>query len=94
MTYNDEELNDLNYKLALTMDKRNYCEYYLSLLKTKHDIFFTFCNNNYYNLKIIKIHLFIFNLALEFTINAFFFTDDTMHKIYEDKGSFNLIYIF
>ena len=92
MKYNDEELNDLNYNLALRIDKRNYCQYYCSLLKTKHDIFFTFCNNNDYNSKIIKIDLFLFNFALEFTINAFFFTDDTMHKIYEDKGAFNFLY--
>ena len=29
---------------------------------------------------------------MEFTINVFFFSDDTMHKIYEDKGRFNLLY--
>ena len=92
MRYNDEELNDLIYNLALKFDKRNYCQYYYSLLKTKHDILFTFCNNTDYNLKIIKIHLLIFNYSLEFTINAFFFSDDTMHKIYEDKGNFDLIY--
>ena len=26
------------------------------------------------------------------TINSLFFTDDTMHKIYEDKGKFNFLY--
>ena len=45
-----------------------------------------------YNSKIIKIFLFFFSLCLDFTINALFFTDDTMHKIYEDKGKFNLLY--
>ena len=25
-------------------------------------------------------------------MNAIFFNDETMHKIYEDEGSFNLIY--
>ncbi len=29
---------------------------------------------------------------LFFTTNAIFFNDDTMHQIYEDKGSFNLAY--
>ena len=92
MKYNDEELNNLNYNLALKTDKRNYCQYYYSLLKTKHDILSTFLNNNDYNSKIIKVHFLIFNLSLEFTINAFFFSDDTMHKIYEDKGDFDLEY--
>ena len=55
MKHNDEELNGLEYNLALRLDKRNYCQYYLSLLKTNHDIISTFCNNNDYNSKIIKI---------------------------------------
>ena len=92
MKYNDEELNGLEYNLALRLDKRNYCQYYLSLLKTNHDIISTFCNNNDYNSKIIKIDLLIFNFALEFAVNALFFNDDTMHKIYEDNGDYNILY--
>ena len=92
MEYNDEELNGLEYNLALRLDKRNYCQYYLSLIKTNHDIISTFCNNNDYNSKIIKIDLLIFNFALEFAVNVLFFNDDTMHKIYEDNGDFNLLY--
>ena len=45
-----------------------------------------------YNLVSIKISLLIFSFCLFFTINAFFFTDKTMHKIYEDKGIFNFIF--
>ena len=36
--------------------------------------------------------LFFFFLASELSINALFFTDDTMHQIYEDQGSFNFLY--
>ena len=91
ISFNDEELNNLNYELALRYDKRNYCEYYFSLLKTKHAIIFTFCNNTDYNLKIIKIDLFLFNLTLFYFVNTIFFDDKTMHKIYEDKGAFDII---
>ena len=35
---------------------------------------------------------FLFSLALFYCINALFFTDETMHKIYEDEGIFNFIY--
>ena len=90
--YNDEELNNLSYKLAIKIDKRNYCQYYISLLKTKHSIMFTFFNNNDYNSKIIKIDLFLLDFTLFYTINALFFSDNTMHKIYEDKGSYNFLY--
>ena len=92
MTYNDQEINNLPYKLAIKNDKRSYCQYYLSLLKIKHILIFSFYNNNDYNSRIIKIDLFIINFTIYYTVNALFFNDDTMHKIYEDKGSFNIIY--
>ena len=86
------ELNALNYKSAIKLDHRNYCEYYFSLLKNDHPILFSFGSYNDYNSKIIKMFLFFFSFSLDFTVNALFFTDDTMHKIYEDKGKFNILY--
>ena len=91
MAYNDTELNDLEYALARKCDKRTYCQYYFSLLKIKHPLIFTFFNNNDYNSKIIKIDLFIFNFTLFYAINTIFFDDDTMHKIYINKGAFDII---
>ena len=92
MKYNDQELNQLSYNLALKYDMRSYCEYYISLLKTKHNFFFSFCNNDDYNSKIIKINLFFISYAIYYTVNALFFNDATMHKLYEDGGKFNFIY--
>ena len=31
------------------------------------------------------------SFSLYFTINGFFFNDDTMHKVYEDNGSYNFL---
>ena len=45
-----------------------------------------------YNSKIVKIDLFFINFSLNFTVNALFFDDDTMHKIYENKGVLDLDY--
>ena len=45
-----------------------------------------------YNSRIIKIFLFFFSFSSDLTINALFFNDDTMHKIYQDKGKFDLLY--
>ena len=39
----DSELNDLDYKIAIKIDKRTYFQYYLSLIRTKHLLFFSFC---------------------------------------------------
>ena len=88
----DFELNALEYLDAFKLDKRNYCQYYGSLIKYNHPFLFSFGSYNDYNSKIIKMFLFFFSFCLDFAINALFFTDDTMHKIYEDKGKFNFFY--
>ena len=88
----DEEINGLSYNLALKYDKRTYFDYYISLLKTKHNLIFTFCNHTDYNSGIIKLDLFFIGFSIEYTVNALFYNDDTMHKIYESKGQFDLIY--
>ena len=90
--YIDDEINKLSYDLALQYDKRTYCDYYISLLRTKHDFIFSFLYNRDYNSKIIKIDLFIISFAIHYTVNALFFNDDTMHRIYKSKGSFDLEY--
>ena len=90
--YNDYELNNLEYKKAIQIDKRSYLEFYFSLLKRKQLILFTFYTDDDYNSKIIKISLLLFSFALYYTVNALFFNDSTMHKIYEDEGAFNFIY--
>ena len=56
MEYNDDEINTLPYELALQFDKRSYCQYYISLLRTKHNFIFSFCYYKDYNSKIIKIY--------------------------------------
>ena len=88
--YIDEEINGLPYDKAIQYDKRTYFQYYMSLLKTQHNLICALWNNNDYNSGIIKIDLFFIGFAIEYTINALFFNDDTMHKIYEDKGKFDL----
>ena len=88
----NEELNDLSYKKAIQIDKRLYCQYYISLIFTKHLLFFSFRPSFDYNSRILKIFLFLFNFSVNFFVNALFFNDDTMHKIYSDKGLFNIIY--
>ena len=86
------ELDLLDYEEAIKLDKRTYLEFYISLLKNNHPFFFYFCSHRDYNSPIIKKFLFFFSFGLDFTINALFFNDETMHKIYEDKGKYNFIY--
>ena len=90
MNYNNDEKNELSYELDLIYDKRNYCQYYCSLLRLKHGLIFSFCYCEDYNSKIIKIDLFFVEFTINYTINALFFNDETMHKIYINKGAFDL----
>ena len=91
---NDYELNNLSYELALKYDKREFCDYYFSLIRTKQLIFFSFCDFNDYNSGVIKKFIFFLSFALHYTINALFFTDKVMHQIYQDGGKYNIIFQF
>jgi hypothetical protein len=92
LDYTDDEINDFPYNLALQFDKRTLCQYYISLIKTKHNLIFSFYYDKDYNSRIIKMDLFFIGFATNYTVNALFFNDDTMHNIYVTNGSFDIIY--
>ena len=91
LAYNDKELNELDYKLALKHDKRKMINIYFSFLKTDH-ILIKILNSKDYNSRFIKIFLFFYNFSLSYTVNALFFNEDTIHQILEDEGNYNFIY--
>ena len=90
--FNDYELNSFSYEEALMYDKRKPCEYYTSLLKTKHPLIFSFVPTNDYNTMIIKVCLFFLSFCVYYAVNALFITEDTIHQLYEDGGSYNFVY--
>ena len=87
----DEELNGLEYQNALEIDKRSYCEIYFSLLKKQNILIFClyFCTNDY-NLNIMKFSLLMLQIIFFVTVSAFFFTDNTLNNIYENKNKFDV----
>ena len=87
----DSELNDLEFKKALAKDKRTFMQFYISLIKENHILISIFQSSGY-DSPIIKLTLFIFSFSSLIAVNALFFNDSTMHKIYTDQGSFNIIY--
>ena len=89
---NDFEINTLPYKEAMEYDKRSFFQINLSLLRMKHLLVFSFITRDDYNCKTVKISLFFINFAITLTVNALFFNDSTMHKIYEIKGNFDFVY--
>ena len=82
----EQEMNNLDYEIAILLDKRTYFQYYFSLLKKKQLLLFTFYPNKDYNITVVKISLLILSFSLYFTINGFFFSDATMNKINTDHG--------
>ena len=91
LAYNDKELNDLDFKSALNYDNRNMIQIYYSFLKADH-ILIKILYSKDYNSRFIKIFLFFYNFSLSYTVNALFFSDETIHQILEDEGKFNFIY--
>ena len=85
-------MNSLLYIDALKYDHRTYFQYYLSLIRTKQKLIFTFFLNTDYNSKTIKICLLVFSFSLNYTISALFVTENDIHKIYEDSGEYDFIY--
>ena len=85
------ELNNLEYEDALKLDKRNFIQIYWSILKREHTIIFTFFFHNDYNLYYNKFAKFIFLLATDMAMNIFFFSDETMNKLYLSYGKYDFI---
>jgi len=85
------ELNNLDYLEATKLDKRNFIQIYWSLLKREHPFIFTFITKDDYNITMIKHSRFIFLLCTDMAMNVFFFSDETMHKMFLDYGKYNFI---
>ena len=90
--FNDFELNTMDYSQAILYDKRNFCKYYISLIKTKHPLLFGFCPINDYNTIIIKSCIFFLSFGVYYAINFLFFNEEIIHKIYEEGGKYDIIY--
>ena len=92
--YTDFELNCLNYKDALKLDKRTCFQYYFSLIRTKIPFLFAFYRTADFNLTMIKICLSFLFFVIYFSVNTLFFTDNSIHQIYKDGGKYNFPYFF
>ena len=90
--YNDYELNTSNYTNAILYDKRTCLQYYLSLIKVKNAIIFSFCPMKDYNSWIIRSCIFSLSFSICYATNFAFFNDEIMHEIYEVGGKYDIIY--
>ena len=88
INYSNYEINTISYEEALENDKRTYFQFYISLLKMKHILIFTFNTNREFNSYTIKLCLFFFSFPLCLATNALFFNDSALNKIYQYKYKF------
>ena len=79
-SYDDFELNNMNYQDACDLDKRSCISTYWSVLKREHYVLFTFCSRNDYNLFYVKIERFFILICTEMTMNGMFFVHESMYK--------------
>ena len=86
---NDYEINTLPFEQAVKCDKRTTYEFYVSLIRNKQLILFSFFDFNSYNSCIVNKTIFFLSFIYHYGFNAFFFTDEVMHKIYENEGAYD-----
>ena len=91
LKYDNFELNNMEYEEALLEDKRSMIRSYWSIINREHLILLTFFSRNDFNLSYVKFSRFIFLISTEMTMNAYFFADETMHKIYLSYGKYDFV---
>ena len=85
------ELNELDFHKAIIYDNRTLIQIYWSILRREHPILFTFFSFVDYNLIYIKLARFIFLISTDMVMNVFFFSDESMHKLYINYGKYDLV---
>ena len=89
-TYN--ELNFEKYKDDIINDNRTAMEFYFSLIKTKHLLFFPFIKKNDFNSRSMKVCFVILMIGLILTISVLFIDESDLHEFYISNGAFNIFY--
>ena len=84
-------MKELDYEEAVKLGRRTFIQIYFATLKREHIILFTFFSWNDYNLFYIKLARFIFLISTDISMNIFFFSDDSMHKLFLNYGKYNFI---
>lgn len=91
-TFTDEELDGMKYEEAVEKDYRTFWQSYYSKLKYKQVLIFTFITSTDFNLRLLKISLFLHSFSLTMAFNAFFYSDSTMSRNYHNRGNIEFLY--
>ena len=88
---NNIDYNELTYKQALLKDKRNIIHMYFSNFLYKLDIVQIFCFASEFSHLSVTLSLYLFELLLDLTLNAFLFSDEVISQKYYNNGNLLLI---
>lgn len=87
----DEEINELSYEEAVEMDHRNFCQLYWGYLQEEEVLLNTFIKSYFVELKSIRIILFFTSIAIDFALNALFYTDSLIETKYKNGGTLDFL---
>lgn len=87
-SYDNYELNNMEYYDACDLDTRSCFRTYWSVIMREHYVIFTFISRNDYNLFYVKIERFFILICTEMTMNGMFFVHETMYKKQTGETSF------
>ena len=85
----DYELNHLNYDKAIELDKRGFCKTYWSIIKRDELLLFVFVSSKDFNLIYIKFARLIFTISTLMVMNAFLFSDESIHELFMNGVKYN-----
>jgi hypothetical protein len=86
-----KEINRVPFSQALRIDKRNYCQIFLSYLAKEIDIIKIFYYMNPYEHISISLSLYAFESCVDLTFNCFLCSDEVVSQKYHNKGSLKFI---
>ena len=90
--YLPEELNEMEFKDAITNDHRSFCQYFLNILSEKQIIFSTILNKSIFYPLSLRLVLLFFTMS-SFFFNALFFTEAFISYRYTSNEQLNIWYI-
>ena len=80
-------LDNYDFENSIKYDKRSFCRIFYICLLSKENILNTFYFKSPLEIQIIRLSLFIFNYACDFSLNALFYLDQNISDKYHYKGN-------
>ena len=83
--YLKTDFEDMEFEDVLKKDKRTFCEYYCDRFKETQIIMNTFFNPEILKPRAIKIIILLLNILLYFVVNALFFSEEYVSKLFNSE---------